>query len=401
MNGSDSIEELDRYLSREYEPFGKDTVHKILATTVEHKGHLKRERESSKILSAIMLRAHLISNLSPSFIENALISGTSLTDAEVKRPFDDLTAEREAGIRAQLLADNIYFTEDMAVVRRVLGLPSEGIKEVPVTEIPNEYSYWLENGPPDVRLLSNLWEMIHIAKVEKKQYNGPELPGFIPGFLKDYLSEDQPVSNLSESPEWLDRVPRFPWGRPLTYRDNFPLDRYLGVMLWDYRLPPRLWGRLRTYLFSNRQEDLLPQSGDPLEGTGLNVNFDFAEAKFRSTLTVTIQGVDAFTTEKEFTDIFRYYIIPQQNSWRRDLAKIYFNQEHGHFPNMEEYKKLNLPRRAKRPFTKPFNYLDLWKRMKKTGASVDKMLNELDNDLERRNTQRSLKRLDQLMRPAR
>jgi len=238
---NDSSAALDAYLSREYANLGGDFLASI--KTVDNKLHLKRTREHLKIWSSLSRQAHIVCELTPSFTPEWATLGRDLTDAEARRPFDDRFAGREAGIRAGLLPDNPYFADDAALVREVLGLPSEGIKAVPATDIPKEYGWWREFAPLGVRLLSSLWEDIHIAKVKGESYRGPELPAFIPNFLRDYLAVNKSVPRDDKAPEWLNNDPQLPWGRPAGYREDLPLHRYLGTLLYRYGLPPRLFGK--------------------------------------------------------------------------------------------------------------------------------------------------------------
>ena len=123
-----------------------------------------------------------------------------------------------------------------------------------------------------------------------------------------------------------------------------------------------------------------------------------------ASMTITIEGIDAFTTAQEFKDIFDNFVVPAQKSWRINLAQIKFRQKNGRFPNGEEYEKLkkNLRRRVKAPFTNASIYLPLWKRMYERRCSFRKALRDLKllgDSFDRRNAQRGIRRLNQLLRP--
>ena len=123
--------------------------------------------------------------------------------------------------------------------------------------------------------------------------------------------------------------------------------------------------------------------------------------------TITIQGIDAFTTAKEFSDIFENFIVPFQTSWRLDLAQIDFKQKHGRFPNLDECESLRkkLPQPHKPPFERPVKHLPVWKYMHAKNVSVDKAVealeavNEEGRSIDCRNARRGVKKLDQLMKP--
>jgi len=398
---------LNDYLSRNYADLGAKGIARLLRNSPSEKLYYKGMCEHSKIMSSLMREAHILRPLGPPFLPGSLTPGGRLSDDQARRPFNDSFASREAGIRAQLLRDNPYFADDVALVRVVLDIPVQGIEEVPAAEIPNEYLWWHEFAPLGARLLSNLWEEVHTAKAQGETYQGPELPDFMPKFLRNYQAQRRAVPHARKAPEWLNENPGFPLGQPAGYDEGLPLHRYLGILLYRYGLPPRLFGKVRTYLFSNSEKDLSPRPGDPLEGTGLSVSIEYsqpAETNSSSSLTAIIQGIDAFTTAQEFENIFQHLIVPAQSRWRLELAQIDFSQKYGRFPTEEEFAglKRRLKPRARLPFTKPVTYLPLWKYMHKNMISLDKALGTsemMEYHFDRRNAQDAVRRLEQLMKP--
>lgn len=121
------------------------------------------------------------------------------------------------------------------------------------------------------------------------------------------------------------------------------------------------------------------------------------------TLTLTVQGIDAFTTPGELEELWNAMVLPLQKTWRLNLAQVAFHQKHGRFPSLKEFDALrrSLTPRAKPPFTKPMLYLPLWKLMHKEPLFLDQARNKLSwvQDFDRRNAQRGVKRLEELMKP--
>lgn len=164
---------------------------------------------------------------------------------------------------------------------------------------------------------------------------------------------------------------------------------------------------MRTYLFSNRQEDLAGARGDPLQGTGLSTQMEFVRQPGpygQSSITLTVQGVDACTTAREWEQVWETLVVPVQNAWRLYAAQVDFQQRHRQFPNEAAYQRLKrtLGRRPKPPFSIAQAYLPLWQRMREKCISFDKALGELRAEgkpFDRRNAQRGIIRLEALMRP--
>ncbi len=122
------------------------------------------------------------------------------------------------------------------------------------------------------------------------------------------------------------------------------------------------------------------------------------------TLTITVQGVDAFTTPDDWQSIWKDYIEPEQERWRQRVAQEQFKELTGRYPTLEEYQVLEARVKppAKRPFTFPVTYLPVWERMKRGSLPVDRALHELEREgkqFDRRNALRGVKRLEELMQP--
>lgn len=260
---------LDVYLQQEYGYLGPAELAGLLTRNPAEKRYLQGMAEQRKLTGCIFRYSQVMGALGPPFLPQALQPGSVLSQPEAKRPFEGRYSSHEAGIRAQLLPDNLYFSNDAAVVRQVLGLPCTGVAEVAVEVIPKEYWWWREVAPLNVGLLSDLWEEIHVAKVKGTPYKGPELPPFVPEFLRDYLNASDPVPDARGAPVWLNRQPEFPWGPPVGYDETLPLHHFAGVLLYRYGLPPRLFGRVRRYFFSNSLEDLALPENHPLQSSGL------------------------------------------------------------------------------------------------------------------------------------
>ncbi len=87
-----------------------------------------------------------------------------------------------------------------------------------------------------------------------------------------------------------------------------------------------------------------------------------------------------------------------------DQKQIEFRQRHGWFPKEDEYNALRreLGPRSKPPFKRYEQYLPVWKLVKGRNLTVDQALGELarcSQEFDRRDAQRGVKRLEELMSP--
>ncbi len=397
---SDRHQQLHDYLRLEYSYLGERELKRLLRLPLKRKLAAKAEIEQVKVKG--LYRYHVTGLLAPP---------VSPETRGRKRAFAARYSSYEAALRARLLPHNVYFIEDAAVVRRVLDLPPAGIEPVPPGRIPKTYWWWLEQAPLDVGLLSNAWEAIHAARARNTAYTGPELPRFIPCFLRAYLAGKDAVLRPSLAPEWLEREPEFLWGRPPGYQDDLPLHRFVAVLLNRYGLPPGLFWRVRRFLFSHDAGDLGSRVPDPppkkLDVPVLLASVEFIPQRTPGgvtvhTLTITVQGIDAFTTPDDWQSIWKDYIAPVQQTWRQRVAQEQFKELTGRYPTLEEYQGLRLKPPAKRPFTFPVTYLPVWERMKRDSVPVDRALHELEREdkwFDRRNALRGVKRLEELMQP--
>ncbi len=399
---NDRQQQLHDYLRREYSYLGERGLEALLRLPLQRKLAAKAEIEQAKVKG--LYRFYVTGSLAPP---------VSPETRGGKRAFVARYSSYEAGLRARLLPHNVYFIEDAAAVRQVLGLPTAGIEPVPPGRIPKTRWWWLEQAPLDVGLLSNAWEAIHAAKARNTAYTGPELPRFIPHFLRAYLGGKDAVLRPSLAPEWLKGKPEFLWGRPPRYQDDLPLHRFVAVLLDRYGLPPGLFWRVRRYLFSHDAGDLGPRVPDPppkkLDVPVLLPSVEFIPQRTPGgvtvhTLTITVQGIDAFTTPDDWKSIWKDYIAPVQQTWRQRVAQEKFKESTGRYPTLEEYQVLEarLKPPTKRPFTFPVTYLPVWERMKRDSLPVDRALHDLereDKQFDRRNARRGVKRLEELMQP--
>lgn len=407
MRTPEQEKELDRYLQHECAYLGAEGIAQLLQRRPEEKRYFREQVESDKLKACLLRRVKVVGALGPLFVPHALAPDSAPSQTEARRPFQGYWSSHEAGIRAEVLPRNPYFREDAAVVRRVLGLPGSGLEPVPGEAISRDYWWWKEWEPLHVGSLADLWETVHEAKAGGKAYRGPEFPPFLPQAIREYGASPDLVPHADQAPPWLLKNPQFPWGQPAEYRSEMPLHRFVAVLLHRYGLPPRLFDSVRHYLFSNQVDDLKPPPGWPLGISGLSPGVEFVRQPdgSRYTITLTVQGIDAFTTREEWVKIWNKMVAPAQRSWQGDMAQIEFRQQHGRFPNLsEEYPTLRqkLRQRAKPPFTRPNRYLPLWERMQERRLTLDEALKELDpygEHLDRRNARRGVKRLEELMRP--
>ncbi len=300
-------EGLDAYLRREYAYLGSEGVEELLRRTPQEKQYLKSLIEREKLQDCLLRRARLFGSLGPPFLPKALTPGPKRPEEEAQRPFVGRYSSHEAGIRASLLPDNLYFAQDAVVVREVLGLPTDGVQGVLMEAIPKAYWWWKEQAPLDVPLLANLWEEIHEARAEKKPYTGPDLPQFVPSFLRDYLASDNLIPHADQAAAWLDGEQEFRWGQPPGYKGTLPLHRFAAKLLDRYGLPPQLFDPVCRYLFSHQVEDLKPVlKSHPLHDTGLSPRLEFVRPPGGGyySIALTVQGIDTFTTYQEWKAVW-------------------------------------------------------------------------------------------------
>ena len=395
---------LNEYLRKEYKNMGVEWVKELLSSPLEAKLKAKATIERAKVMGLMLYRSHVTGSLAPPI---------SFKKERAKPDFEARYSSYEAGFRAILLPHNVYFIQDAMSIREVLGLPESGVEPVLPERISRNYEWWLEQAPLDVLILSNAWEAIHTCKIRKTAYSGPELPPFIPRFITDYLTSNDPVPNLKSAPAWLKKQPAFLWGKPNGYQEDLPLHQFTAILMNRYGLTPDLFWGIRYYLFSNKIDDLRFRVAgkfmEKLKYPGLPVSVEYipqrtADGNTLFTLSITAYAIDAITTPDDWNSIWRECIEPVQRTWRERVASEEFMKKVGRYPSLEECKELilKLKQRAKRRGTLPITYLPIWDRMKQNGCSIDQALNDLalqELDFDWRNAQRAVLRFEKLMHP--
>ena len=236
---------------------------------------------------------------------------TSLTDVLPRRGRAILDSSYGRELRVRLLPHNFYFKADVAVVRHVLGIADGHIGE---DDWPEPESLdWLAQAEGGERLLGSMrrgqaaswWLDVHRAAANKQEL--PEEPPGVPDWLTASACASGGVDLTSPAlPSWILREPDIPEPYASRFDLTVPLERMAARLVERYRLP---WASVPAVEFH-----ALTQDDDYLRNVSpFDVTVELTEGMLGSALRVTVDGLDEYTTPRQWAAVWRDHVEQRVN----------------------------------------------------------------------------------------
>ena len=228
-------------------------------------------------------------------------------------PWQD--ASRGTMYRIALLGDNPHFQQDVEVIREVLAIPAGQIRSSPGDTVRTalESSHLLEVEPEEDlesiadNVLARRWIRQH-----ERVANGLEFDQFVQGLNPEALNaaSQGAVIDLSqiEGPFWLRAAP--PTHSRCGWDNNLPLHWAAARLLIRHRLPQRACYPVMLYLLTTRKAQL-----KNIGNLGVHLIHrpgEFNVVQPANTFSITLEGLDEYSTREELDQAWEDHIRPQQ-----------------------------------------------------------------------------------------
>lgn len=205
-------------------------------------------------------------------------------------------------LRVKLLPVNPYFQRDIDDLRQVLCLPEGQIAAIDIGQFPDRNAPWDQGDTLDSSTAFGAWLSVHRSVAGKKEID-PFLPP-VPQWLIDSASSKLKFGRQAPLP-WLSKRPNIPERHAHRFDLKMPLDRCVARLIELYGLPWYSQPNLCVFILTKESKSL--ENIFPFD-----VSTNGIPEPEGGALTITVDGIDEYTTKRQWQDIFDRYIAPKQ-----------------------------------------------------------------------------------------
>ena len=208
--------------------------------------------------------------------------------------------------RIALLPHNPHVQQDVLAIRDVLGIPDDQIDSTGAEAVLPEISDLDEHVQNDFAqsLLANAWLVVH--SLEAAGGMAPEdVQQLLPRPLADTAIGAAHMSlAATSSPDWLKKPPNDP---PPYDGSGGPIHWAVGRLLERHRLPLQVATYLTIYVLTLNVSRITG-----LEHIPINVKLKIDPSGATDWFSVTISGLDEYTTREDWERLWLKYVVPEQ-----------------------------------------------------------------------------------------
>jgi len=211
-------------------------------------------------------------------------------------------------LRVKLLPYNPYFRQDISDVRKLFNISVKRIADIDLTQFADRKAPRNTIHIPDSEDAAGFWLEIH-----RHHFLNINLGDWIPPLPQWFIDSAHilPVFGEKAQISWLEKEPGLPDRFTKYFNLVIPLDRCVARLIERYQLPWLCGINLRRYFVTGRVKYL--QSIFPFD-----IEINYVTTEIGEALTITVDGIDEFMTNKQWSEIFDKYIKPQQKYyWER------------------------------------------------------------------------------------
>lgn len=214
-------------------------------------------------------------------------------------------------IRLKLLPVNPHFNKDVADLRDLFRIPAGQVADLDLTQFPDRPSPWDKDDKLPSSTAAGWWLALHRCST-KGLLPDPDFPP-----LPEWFAESASINPFIKKvgPDWLQKDVDIPEPFTRLLDIELPLDRCVVQLIVRYQLPWRLAGSLRFFILTlngNYIRDAIP----------FDIVVNMVERPIGEALTVTIDWIDEYTTEKQWRKIWKDIIVPRQKRFLEERGEL-------------------------------------------------------------------------------